>query len=163
MQIIVGFSYPKKFKIGAWLISKWMSKPYSHTFFKYIDFQGRSLIFHAAHGTVHPILVSNFEEENNIVLQLPIEFNEVEYEQLRDIYYNKCGKLYSTKQIILMPIHDIVLNVFNYKMKTEDDDGYICSELVGYVLNQIKGFKFCKPFNYLRPDDIERILRKNKA
>jgi hypothetical protein len=159
MKIIVGYSYPRRFKIGAFLISWWMKRPYSHVFIRYTDNQNRDLIFHAAHGTVHPILVKNFEVENKIVKEDVLFFTDEEYQQLRDIYYEKSGKLYSTKQIILMPIHDAGL-ACNIKIKTEDDDGYICSELVGYCLNKVKGIKFSKPFNYLRPDDIESALTK---
>lgn len=157
MKVYVGFSRPRKFKIGAFLIAWWASKPYSHTFFGYTDSENRELVFHAAHGTVHQILVKNFEKENLIVKQVLMEFSIEEYQELRDICYEKCGKLYSTKQILLMPIHDLAAK-FGILMKTKDDDGYICSELVGYALNKIKHIKFNKPFNYLRPDDIEKAL-----
>lgn len=159
MKISVGFSCPKKFKIGAALIIWWAGKPYSHVYFKYTDAQGRNLIFHAAHGTVHQILVPNFEETNRVILEIPLIFSEKQYQELRDIFYEKCGKLYSTKQIMLMPVHDLLAKI-GIRLKTSDDSGYICSELVGYTLSKIKGIKFDKPFNYLRPDDIEKALTK---
>lgn len=160
-DVVFGFSYPKKFKIGAAAISWWMGRPYSHTYIRYTDSQGRDIIFHAAHGTVHPILVSNFDLDNNRVAEYVINFSEGEYNQLRDIYYEKSGQLYATRQIGLIPMYDILWKSFKYTLKSDNVPGYICSELVGHSLEKIKGYTFDRPLNLLRPDHIEDALIKD--
>jgi len=158
IQLIVGFSKPRKLKVGSELIKLWINKPYSHVYMRYIDSQGRDLVFHAAHGTVHPILFENFNKENETLKQFELELSVDEYELFKNIYYEKCGILYSKKGIICIPIHDIAWKMGFY-LKTEDDPGYICSELAGYALTTLKGIKFKKPFNILRPDDIDQRLQ----
>ncbi len=148
--LTIGFSYPRKFKIGAWLIKKWINKPYSHVYMRYTDDQGRDLIFHAAHGLVHLINFDNFFAENSLVREYKIEATEEQYQQFRDYYYSKLGLPYSYKAILLMPLYDLGI-----LKKVEDDSGYICSESAGEVLSSIFNTKFKKEKNLLRPDDIE--------
>lgn len=156
-KIIVGFSCPKKFKVGASLIKWWIKKKYSHVYIRYTDNQGRDLVFHAANGNVHQMTFDNFTFSNKVVSENSISIDESRYQKFRDIFYSVSGLLYSTTGLLTIPIYDILWK-FGYTLKSENDTGYICSELVGYTLSEILDIKWEKPYNLLRPDDIEKGL-----
>jgi hypothetical protein len=159
-NVRMGFSCSRSWKIGSVVLRKYMGTAYSHVYIRYEDSQGRDIVFHAAHGTVHQILHSNFIIENNPIFEYETEISEESYQKLKDFYYEKAGLPYSIKELMFIPIHDLAWN-FNYYLKGEDDPGYICSGLAGTVLDQICGIKFEKPYNILRPDDIEKALQKS--
>lgn len=161
MTISIGLSQPKKPKLGSKLIKWWIKKPYSHAFLRYINPLNRDVVFHAAHGNVHQILWSNFEKENNIIKTFTIECTEYQYNLVIDFYFEKCGIEYSTKGIFYIFFHDLLWK-FGICIKTIDDPGYICSELTATVLQNIFNIKFKKPFNLIRPDDIEERLINEK-
>jgi hypothetical protein len=148
--ITIGFSSPKKFKIGAELIKWWIDKSYSHVYVGYIDDQGRSLIFHSAHGMVHLVSRCNFIKDNDIILEKDITFNTKEYQEFRDYYYDKLGNPYSYIDLLKIPFYDM-----GFFTATENTSGYICSELLSEMLWLVKGVESLKQFNLMRPDDIE--------
>lgn len=157
MELIIGFSKPNKFKLGAWLISAWIGKPYSHVYIRYTDAQGRDLVFQAAHGMVHLIEWYNFRLHNTTVATKTLTVTQSQYETLRDFYYNELGAPYSYLGLISVPLHDLLWKLGFY-FKGVDDPGYICSELCAKALRQILNIEFQKPNNLVRPDDIERAL-----
>jgi hypothetical protein len=153
----IGFSKPNAFKIGAWAIQKWIGKEYSHVYIRYSDDQGRDVVFQAAHGTVHPILYENFIDHNISIKEYSIEFSDAEYQQLRDFYYSNMGKLYDYGDLVKIVCYDIAIR-FGFKIDTVDCSGYVCSELAAKMLSDIKGYNFNKPFNLIRPDDVDVTL-----
>lgn len=156
-MITIGFSQPKTKKIGSELIKWWINKPYSHTFIKYVNPLEKEVVFHAAHGNVHQILWKNFIKENTVMKTVEIECNQQQYEKLVELYFEKCGTLYSTEGLFWIFIHDLLWKM-NIYIKTFDDPGYICSELVASILENIFDISFKKPLNIIRPDDVEKRL-----
>jgi|WetSurMetagenome_2_1015567.scaffolds.fasta_scaffold145312_2 hypothetical protein len=156
-KIIVGFSRPKTFKIGAELIKFYINRPYSHVYMRYTDDQARDLVWHAAHGTVHPVLFENFEKDNETVKEYIFYFSEEEYQNFRDIFYTKSGSLYSYRSLIMIPLHDLAWKLGFY-FKNEDDQGYICSEIVSYTFNITKNITFSKPYNLVQPSEVDEAF-----
>lgn len=157
MNIKIGFSYPKKFKIGAWLISKWLNRPYSHTYIFWEDSQGREIVYQAAHGTVHMILLDNFLMENNIIEEYTLPISNESYQHLRDYCYLNSGFRYSYIDLAYIVIYDI-LSKLGIKFLPVNPDGYICSELVSVALALVFGFKLPKPSYLMTPSDVEKLL-----
>lgn len=158
-KIIFGFSKPKIFKIGAEAIKLWLDSEYSHVFIMYIDDQDREVVFQAAHGTIHPILYSNFLKENIVVDVFPWYFIEEDYNHLRDFYYEKMGEKYAYKDLAIIVIHDI-LNRIGIHFNSNNFTGYVCSSLAAQMLVEVRGVKFDKPVNLIRPNDLYNFLKE---
>lgn len=155
--IKIGFSYPKEFKIGAWLISKWIGRPYSHTYIYWEDNQGREIVFQAAHGTVHMIMLDNFLIENIIIEEYSLNITDEGYQHLRDYCYFNSGFRYSYLDLIYVVIYDLSLKL-GIKFLPKNPDGFICSELVSVALALVFGFKLPKPSYLMTPADVEKLL-----
>lgn len=157
--ITIGFSKPKKFMIGSWLISKWMNQPYSHVFIKFDSKQIPSTVYHAAHGMVHFMELENFKRVNEIVKEYSITVEDSVRKEflVRGIYL--AGSKYAYDELVKIMFMDI-LNSLDIKIKTFDSKGYICSELVGYLMNKQLNVEFDKPLYLLRPDDIDKKLEE---
>lgn len=143
--------------IGAWLISKWMNRPYSHVFIKFHSKQIPTTVYHAAHGMVHFLELGNFENVNEIVKEYEIPVEEIIRKEflVRSIYLS--GTKYAYDQLVKIACMD-VLNSLGIQIKTFDSKGYICSELVAYLLVKQLNVEFDKPLYLLRPDDIDKKL-----
>lgn len=160
----IGFSYPKKFKIGAFLISWWTKRPYSHV---YIEIPIRSLsrdtVYHAAHGSVHFRAKEKFLRENNTVVEYELDVDR----ELRLKVLDKCielaGEDYGYIELAKIFLMDIC-HYFKCKFIDVNGDGkgYICSELIGDLLLTL-GYEIKKPLHLLKPNDIEEILQNGKT
>lgn len=148
----IGFSYPKKFKIGAWLISWWINRPYSHCYICFDDF-----IFHAS-GKIHFLKKTEFIIYNNILLEKEIQVDPIILAEIKDHCLKLINKEYGYFEIIEILYRDLHYNLGFGTPDTLDTNGYICSELIGKLLVKYGNKQVNKPAHLLRPDDIERIL-----
>jgi hypothetical protein len=158
-NIKIGFSRPSTWKIGAEGIMLWMDSPYSHVYIRYQDDQKRDIVFQASHGNIHPRLYVNFLSDNICVEEFSLDFTDQEYQNMRDFYYNKMGELYAYKDLLIIFIHDLFRKV-GIIFNEVGIPGYICSGLVATMLSEVKGVKWEKPINLIRPDDIYKYFEK---
>jgi hypothetical protein len=156
-NIIVGFSSPNKFKIGAELIKLWIKKPYSHVYVNWIDDQGRDIVWQASHGCVHTISKENFLVSNKIQKEIVFSFTEEEYQKLRDFCYNYSGSIYSITSLFLIVCYDLAIRL-GLKPLFKNLEGFICSELVSRIFSEVKDLELPKPTYLMRPDDVEMSL-----
>ena len=156
-NVIIGFSSPNTWKIGAEAIKWWIDAPYSHCYIRYVDDQNRDIVFEAAHGNVHPILYTNFVTHTVIIKEVSLEFTDEEYQRLRDFYYNEMGEPYAYMDLFIVFAYDICKK-FGIKVQDGNIPGYICSQLAATMLAEIKGYKFDKPLNLIKPDDLFKAL-----
>ena len=157
MKLTIGFSSPKKFKIGAKLIQLWMNKPYSHVYLKFDHNSGRKSVYHAAHGMVHFIAYENFLKQNITIKEYEIEITQEQRAKLLDHCLDIAGDPYSVMELVQIAAVDLC-NSLKIDIIPEDKHGYICSELVGQFCTRDLGIEFVKPKYLLRPDDIEHGL-----
>lgn len=157
-KIHVGFSYPKRFKIGAKAISLWMNRPYSHVYVRLTYPNSKDVIFHAAHGMVHFKSISNFLKENDVVKEYEMDMTEV----CSDSFFDQCmelaGEKYSIAELINIFISDVHFYLFRKNIKLYNNRGYICSELVGELCQNKLKIRFNKPLFLLKPSDIDEAL-----
>jgi hypothetical protein len=156
-QLTIGFSKPIKSKIGAWLIEKWMNKPYSHVFFYYQDDQKRDLVFQAAHGLVHLISLERFLHDNKIVKTYVLDATPGEYQAFRDYYYSKLGLPYDFMDLVFVFLFKL-LGKLGIKHQFPNYSGYICSELASDCLAKVFKVPLNKPANMYDPSDVEDLL-----
>lgn len=159
-SVIIGVSASSSWKIGSAALKLYMGEKFSHVYIRYVDDQGRDIVFQAAHGTVHPILFTHFIEENQVIKEFTVQFTEEEYQKLRTFYYDKMGERYAYLDLVLIFIYDALKSI-NIPIRDHKVPGYICSQLAATMLVEIKGYQFEKPLNLIRPDDIYDKLNNN--
>lgn len=160
-KITIGFSRPKKFMLGAYLIGKWIGRSYSHVF---MCFDSKSLgmqsVYHASHGMVHFMAKDNFLINNNIIKEYTISVTDEQYNKILKRAMLLAGIAYSNKELFKTAFYDIA-RTFGLKYLPSDDIGYICSELVGKILIEELGYNFEKTTCILNPADIDNALTNN--
>lgn len=157
-MIIIGFSYPKKFLIGAWLISKWLGKPYSHVYLKFKSDKIPTTIYHAANGMVHFMEEQNFKSINTVIkeIELPNDPVSKRIALTHAIYLS--GVKYGYSELFKIVLYDICTYLKCPIFKSHNGAGYICSELVAEILEDRYGIRWNKPKHLLKPNDIEEML-----
>lgn len=156
----VGFSYPKKFKIGAWLISKWMCRPYSHVYLRFPANKISSTVYQASHGMVHFSTEENFLKNNVSIKEITLNTEEISRLVILQHCMNLAGEGYGYIELVKIFLLDIC-DYIGLKVYSHNGRGYICSELVGEVLETILDIKWDKPTYLLKPKDIEDKLTNN--
>lgn len=160
MEVVISFSYPKKFKIGAKLISLFINRPYSHVLIHwYSKSLDRTLVYQASHGQVHFIEMQNFLKDNDIVKSYKVNLLDDQYNELIRRCVDLAGQPYATMELLKLSIHEILAKV-NIKCDFNDTKGYICSELMADILETMYGKVFKKPKNQITPSDIDDFLGK---
>ena len=155
-KIIIGAS--KSSKIGSEAIQWWIDAPYSHVYAKwYLSDQDRDIIYHASHGMVHFIEVSNFKEDNIIVEEIEIELTCEQFVKFSQKCIDLAGQKYSKLELLQILLGDISKG----KIHFADQKGYICSELMGELLLDL-GYTFKKPLYLITPKDIIETLKRSR-
>lgn len=159
MRILIGFSTPNTFKIGAWLIKKWLNSSYSHVFIRYVDNQNRDLVFQASHGMVHLITYENFLKENLVVKAYPLDLSNEEYQLFRNFYYSKLGEPYSFLDLVVIFLYDLFMRLGIPNPPSNNFKGYVCSSLCAEILSNLRNIEWNKPMNLVEPSDIENVFK----
>jgi hypothetical protein len=152
--IIIGAS--RNNKIGSKAIQWWIGVDYSHVYSKwYLSDQDREIVYQASHGMVHFISSNHFNEQNTIVEEFKIELTCDQFAKFSTKCIDLAGESYSRLELLQIFLSDIS----NGKFKTEDQPGYICSELMCELLTDL-GYTFKKPKYLINPKDIVECLKK---
>ena len=154
-KVTVVLTYPRKCLIGAKAISWWIGKPYSHAAAVITsDGLGLDLVYHAAQGMVHFMSGDNFKTINNTIVSIELTLTDEQYKKLLVRCISLAGQPYGYLELAKILINDITHRLgFSFKFK--DSRGYICSELLADLLQEL-GFVFNKPLYLVTPDDIEK-------
>lgn len=147
-EVIIGFSRPKHWKIGAECIKRWSKSNFSHVYIvenrRYV---GREIVYQASHGNVNCISKSNFLKENEIVAEFAVPMSTVDYCNTIQYCIDNLGADYG--QIGLIKI------VLSKKLKLTGDGSktFHCSELAIRAVPMLKFYLTCQ----LEPDFIEPV------
>ena len=154
MQLIIGAS--RNCKIGSKLIQWWMGTNYSHVYAKWhLSIQDRDVIYQASHGMVHFIEYDNFKKGNSIVEEFELQISDEQFRKFSIKCIDLAGQLYSKLELLQIFLCDIT----NNNIKCSDKTGYICSELMCELLEDL-GYKFDKPKYLVNPRDIIEKLKE---
>ena len=159
-KIIIGFSNPKKFMIGAEIIKVAQNyAAYSHTYIRFEKTNKMpSVVYHAAHGLVHFRKFDNFCTGNNVIKEYEIEVSEEIKQQILNLCINLSGEGYGYLELLKIAFADLVYSICNKTINFKNSRGYICSELVGIICAKYLGIVFNKPLNLLKPVHIDQAL-----
>lgn len=163
-MIYIGFSTPNKWKIGAEAIKWWTKSPYSHVYIRFESSNEKvpSTVYHAAHGMVHFRSYENFLKDNKIIKEYKIEVLPSDRMDVLVHCMNISGDPYGFCELIKIFVMDVA-HWAGKEVKFENGSGYICSELVGTILQQKWQYKFDKPLHLLKPNDIDKALENFTA
>jgi hypothetical protein len=157
MKLIIGAS--KNNLIGSKLIRLWMNTPYSHVYCRwYLNTQEREIVYQASRGLVHFQCFENFKIDNEIIDEIQIELTNEQFRKFSTKCIDLAGQSYSC--ITLLQI--LLCELSGGRVKFEDQPGYICSELMCELLEDL-GYKFNKPKFLVTPKDIIESLRTQNA
>lgn len=149
--VYIGFSAPRKFKIGAAAIKLWQRSNFSHTYVRFESKSMPSVVFHASKGMVHFREFDLFQMENEIIYEFKIPVKS----RKRCIVdcISRAGDEYGYSELAKIIAYDIA-HTFGFELDMANSEGYICSELVGNILYNHAGLTFNKPYFLLTPNDI---------
>jgi hypothetical protein len=157
MKIFIGVS--RNNKIGSKAIQWWIGANYSHSYVRWtLSTQERDIIYQASHGMVHFISLENFTKENEIVEEIELELCPESFKRFSRKCVDLAGVEYSTLELFQILLHDMSKGRITF----EDQHGYICSELICDLLEDL-GIKFSKPKFMMNPKDIMECLKKLRS
>lgn len=149
MNVVVGFSKPKKFSVVSQMIQWFQGTNFSHVYLEFeLPGMGVNLIFHATSRRVHFTPSSKFHDKNTSVHRFHLDTPKSVRRRLIGTCLHKLDIRYGFMQIfgiLLSKLFNLQQNPFKH--------GYICSELVSEVLKE-KGIHFKKNINLLTPKDV---------
>lgn len=156
MKIIIGCS--RNDKLGSQLIRNWMGTDYSHVYARwYLSSQEREIVYQASHGMVHFIELNNFTKDNIIVKEFVLEISDEQFKKFSQKCIDLAGQKYSKLQLIQIFLRDLSRGMLQFP----DQPGYICSELMAELLENIFNAKFDKPRHMITPKDIVEFMVKH--
>jgi len=153
--ITIGFSRPKgkKFPIFSWGIRFFQGwTDYSHV---YLKFSSNSLdrdIIYQASGTQLNFMGSKiFEDHAHMIEEFVLEINDTDYRSLLQFCIDNAGKPYS--------IRDILAILLKSRKLLDNESGFVCSNLMGYILQNYLKITLNKDYEMYTPKDIYSILK----
>lgn len=152
MKLIIGAS--RNSLIGSKAIQWWLKTDYSHVYARWhLNSQDRDIVYQASHGMVHYISLEHFTRDNTIVKEYVLDLTDEQFKNFSRKCIDLAGEKYSKLELLQI----LICEISSGKITFEDQPGYICSELMCELLQDI-GIKFDKPKYLVRPDDIMKAL-----
>lgn len=152
MKLIIGAS--RNNLIGSKLIQWWTDANYSHVYARWtLKTQGRDIVYQASHGMVHYRSFDNFVKDNIVVREFVLDLTDEQFKKFSRKCIDLAGEKYSRLELLQIFIRD----VSDGRLMFQDQPGYICSELMCELLEDL-GIKINKPKYLVRPDDIVKAL-----
>jgi len=140
---------------GSELIQLWMNVEYSHVYIRwYLNDQEREIVYQASHGSVHFQSLDNFIKDNTVIKEFGLNISDEQFKKMSQKCIDLAGQDYSVSELV-----QIFVNGVCPKVHFGNINGYICSELVGELLEDL-GYSFKKPTYMLTPKDIIETLEK---
>lgn len=157
MKIIIGAS--RNYLIGSRVIQWWMRTNYSHIYVRwYLSSQEREIVYQASHGMVHFCSLENFTKDNTVVKEFILEITDEQFKKFSQKSIDLAGEKYSKLELLQIFLTDLSYGKLSFK----DQNGYICSELVCELLEDI-GIVFKKPKYMMKPIDIVYALEQYES
>jgi hypothetical protein len=145
--VYIGFSRPKKFMPGAWLIQKWMGTQYSHVYLRlYSAYTEQWLVYQASHGMVHLIEWESFKEKAIIVTEFERLIPPADLKNTIKFAQKLLGSPYG-----YIGLARIALSKWFKPLLGDGEKSFHCSELIATIFPDLAEGK-CK--DYIEPVDL---------
>lgn len=154
-KMVVGFSRPKKFKIGSLFIRAWQGfTPYSHVYLKFENrWLGVDVVYQASHGSVNCIEYNNFISNNFIVKEFELLVDD-------DVIRNavrSCIFLLQKPYGYLGLLKLVCKKLFKLNYKGDGTRSLHCSELACIICPRLL---IDKDPDFVEPIDLYKQLEK---
>jgi len=139
MKIISGVSYPRKFKIGAWIIRWWEDSPASHSYTAFEIAPNILVVYHAIGGGTEFWGYSGFEKYNQPIYEKEFDVSDRVYQEILSIIVSKLKTKYSRKHLFGLFIKRFVQYVFKKIISNPFKDGLrteVCVETSMRILGK---------------------------
>jgi hypothetical protein len=164
-SIIVGFSKPNTWKPFSWLIMTGYDTPFDHVYIRWhSDKLNRDIIYQAS-GTMVNFMGQQFFDNNIIIDEFPVPITSAKKLSMIQFAMDNSGKPYGIKECfglawvrICQMFGKTVSNPF-----TADGSTYVCSELVGYILDTYDGMDINTNIANITPLMVYNYLLQIKA
>jgi len=161
MKIVIGFSKPKRFKIGSWLIRKFDRVEFSHVYilFKSTYFTPENqLIYHASGTQVNFLSIANFHLEHRTVKTYEFDVDKDIKKKMVNYAASKAGKPYGFAQLLGF-VYIRFMHMFGVQANNPfGESGYVCTELVAELLKKNLLLSVKKDTNDITLRDLDIIL-----
>lgn len=164
-HLYIGLSRPKlqRVPIISLIIRAVERTPYSHVYMRlYVNSFERYIIYQAADISVHFVGTKQFNQYNEVIYEFAFEITEEQKKAISLFCLDEAGKPYGFWQLIGIGIVKFV-NLFGKKIKNpfaSKEKTQVCSEAVGYILQNYFNVIFDKPLDLLTPRDIYETLER---
>jgi hypothetical protein len=155
-KIIVGLSRHRDFAIFAAGIQWFQGTPYSHAYIQFFSPEfNRTMIYQASGLKVNLVSREMFDSINSIVKEFEIEVSDDKFSEILGFCADELGKPYSMKAILGIVFHTL----FGWKLIDSDKlETFICSELVGYVIQMVGIIEQNADLDYFTPKDLDLVM-----
>ena len=106
---------------------------------------------------VHYQSLENFTKKNEIVEEFTLELSTEQFAKFSSKCIDLAGERYSKLELFQILLRDLS----NDRLNLDDQPGYICSELMAELLEDL-GLVLPKPKHVMNPKDIVDLLRENQ-
>lgn len=152
-SVIVGFSAPIKWKVGAEFIKLWQGgTPYSHVYLRTTAVLiKRDIIYQASHGDVNCISAPAFEEQNRVVAEFEYNIQDYDYVELLRYCVDELGKPYGYLGLLKIGLRKL------FKIRGDGERSFHCSEFAARAIKSLA----TKDADFIEPVDLYKSLVAN--
>lgn len=125
-----------KFNLLSLLIRLIERTEFSHAAIVFQNSTGRQLIYEASGFSVKFKNLKMFLDDNVVIKKYHIQVEEDVLQNIIDICLDHLGRPYSMKSLIGLLL--VRLGLFKVNIFADGSDSFVCSELVAYLLAEIK-------------------------
>lgn len=157
--VSIGFSAPRKTKIGAEIIKLYMGTSYSHVYLKVSSkWSYNDIIIQASHGKVHCVSNAKFSADNQIIAEFRYALSDEAFKKLYSYCIDNLQANYGYFGLIKLALRPFL------RTKGDGERSFHCSEFalraLPVQLNVDPDYATPKHlYNYLQyAKDVERVV-----
>jgi hypothetical protein len=157
-KVIIGFSEPNKWMIGAAALKLWMRAPYCHVYLRvYSKYTSQWLVYHASHGMVHCITYTNFKAGNNIVREFNVWAGDEDLQATVRLAQQYLGQPYGYFGLLKLVLRRIGLGVKGDKNRSSH-----CSEFIATLFPKLALKSKIDP-DFIEPTHLYAALEESNG
>jgi len=157
-KVIIGLSKSKSFSPCGKCIQLFQGTDYTHAYFRFHSKELKSQLIYQATGIgVNFANLKDFQNQEVIIKEWELKVSDKTYHKILKFCAEEVGKPYSIKAIIGILFYIL----FGLKLINSDKlNTFICSELVGYILQMIGIIGKDVDLDYFTPKDVFNTLNR---
>jgi hypothetical protein len=163
MNLIIGFSHPRKFSLHGWIIEKVDGVPYDHAYLRFnLDKVQRNIVFQSIAVGVQLVSESEFEGLCTPLEEYQLYITEAQFISMFQFCIDKAGKPYGLLDVIGLGIAKILNKIGIRKSNPfyEGDANYFCSQIIAQCLDNIDPSQFNINADNTSPSDLNSLLKQ---